>query len=152
MPNTVTSVDAYVEQCPVERQEALQKLRTLIKTKLPEGFEEGIQYNMRGYYVPHSLYPDGYHCNPKEPLPFLNLASQKNSINLYHMGLYANKALYNWFVEAYPKHSKTKLDMGKSCIRFKKIDQIPYDLLGELMQKMTPQDWINTYQEVFKKK
>ncbi|MFH4968415.1 DUF1801 domain-containing protein [Gaetbulibacter sp. M240] len=152
MPNTVTSVDAYIDQFPVERQEVLQKLRTLIKTKLPEGFEEGIQFNMIGYYVPHSLYPDGYHCNPKEPLPFLNLASQKNSINLYHMGLYANKALYDWFVEAYPKHSKTKLDMGKSCIRFKKIDQISHDLLGELMQKITPQDWITTYEEVFKKK
>lgn len=151
MPNTVTSVEAYVEQCSDERQEALQKLRTLFKTKLPEGFEEGIQYNMIGYYVPHSLYPDGYHCNPKEPLPFLNLASQKNSINLYHMGLYANKALYDWFVEAYSKHSKTKLDMGKSCIRFKKIDQIPYDLLGELAQKMTPQDWITLYEGVIKK-
>lgn len=151
MPDTLASVEDYIKKCPEERQSVLQKLRNLITSNLPEGFEEGIQYNMIGYYVPHSLYPDGYHCNPKEPLPFLNLASQKNSINLYHMGLYSNKELHDWFVNEYPKHSNLKLDMGKSCIRFKKLDQIPYELLAELLQKITPQDWIATYEKVIKK-
>ena len=151
MRDTKTSVEAYIEQCPEDRRAVLERLRTLIKNKLPEGFEEGIQYMMIGYYVPHSLYPKGYHCNPKEPLPFLNLAFQKNSINLYHMGLYSNKELHDWFVNEYSKHCKLKPDMGKSCIRFKNIDQIPYKLLGDLFEKITPQDWIATYEKVIKK-
>ncbi|GAA4280034.1 DUF1801 domain-containing protein [Gaetbulibacter aestuarii] len=151
MPDTLASVEDYIQKSREERQVVLQKLRKVITSNLPKGFEEGIQYKMIGYYVPHSLYPAGYHCNPKEPLPFLNLASQKNSVNLYHMGIYTDKNLHDWFVSEYPKHSKTKLDMGKSCIRFKKLDQIPYGLLAELFQKITPQDWIATYEKVIKK-
>jgi hypothetical protein len=106
---------------------------------------------MLGYVVPHSLYPAGYHCDPKLPLPFAGLASQKNSINFYHMGLYANKELYDWFVGEYPKHSKQKLDMGKSCIRFKKPDDIPYVLIGTLMKKISVKDWIHLYESAFSK-
>jgi hypothetical protein len=102
--------------------------------------------------VPHSLYPAGYHCNPEQPLPFISIASQKNFIALYHMGIYADKKLLEWFTKEYPKHSQTKLDMGKSCIRFKKPEQIPFQLIGELVSKMTPKDWIATYEKAFTKK
>lgn len=151
MKYEASTVEEYISKVPKERQEVLQKLRNLIKESLPKGFEEGINYNMIGYYVPHSKYPDGYHCNPKLPLPFLNLASQKNSINLYHSGIYAKKELYNWFVAEYPKYSKRKLDMGKSCIRFKKLDDIPYELVAELCAKMTVDEWIFIYESVIKK-
>ena len=108
-----------------------------------------MNYGMIGYIVPHSTYPNGYHCNPKLPLPFINLASQKNFIALYHMGIYANPQLLDWFVAEYPKHSTQKLDMGKSCIRFKKMDQIPFDLIAELMQKITVNEWIKCYESNF---
>lgn len=146
------SPEDYISQVPEERHEALKKLRNTIKNNLPKGFEEGIQYKMIGYYVPHSVYPDGYHCDPKTPLPFMSFASQKNSINLYHMGLYSKPELYNWFVAEYPKHCKRKLDMGKSCIRFKKVDEIPFDLIGELTAKMTCDEWIDIYETALKKK
>ncbi|GFD91303.1 hypothetical protein KUL156_34090 [Alteromonas sp. KUL156] len=152
MKYEAATVEEYISQVPEERQEVLQKLRKLIKENLPKGFEEGINYNMIGYYVPHSKYPDGYHCNPKLPLPFMNLASQKNSINLYHSGIYAKKELYDWFVTEYPKYSKRKLDMGKSCIRFKKLDDIPYKLITKLCTKMTVDEWISIYESVVKKK
>ncbi|MDE1207829.1 DUF1801 domain-containing protein [Tenacibaculum larymnensis] len=152
MKYEASSIKEYISQVPEERQEILQKLSKLIKENLPEGFEEGINYNMIGYYVPHSKYPEGYHCNPKLPLPFINLASQKNSINLYHSGIYAKKELHDWFVSEYPKYSKRKLDMGKSCIRFKKLDDIPYELITELCTKMTVDEWISIYESVVKKK
>ena len=144
--------EEYVAQIPEERKPIISKLRKIIKDNLPEGFEEGLNYKMLGYYVPHSIYPEGYHCDPKLPLPFLNLASQKNSINLYHSGIYAKKELYDWFVAEYPKHAKRKLDMGKSCIRFKKMDDIPYDLIAELCTKLTVNVWINIYESAIKKK
>ena len=152
MKYEVSTVEEYISQLPEERQEVLQKLRNIIKENLPEGFEEGINYNMIGYYVPHSKYPDGYHCDPKLPLPFMNLASQKNSVNLYHSGIYANKDLHDWFVAEYPKHAKRKLDMGKSCIRFKKLDDIPYELIAELCTKMSVDEWVSTYESAVKKK
>ncbi|WP_299003180.1 DUF1801 domain-containing protein [uncultured Tenacibaculum sp.] len=152
MKYEVSTVEEYISQIPEERQEVLKKLRNIIKKNLPEGFEEGINYNMIGYYVPHSKYPDGYHCDPKLPLPFMNLASQKNSVNLYHSGIYANKDLHDWFVAEYPKHAKRKLDMGKSCIRFKKLDDIPYELIAELCTKMSVDEWVSTYESVEKKK
>jgi hypothetical protein len=145
------SVTEYLEQIPENRKPIIEKIRVKINDNLPKGFEEGMNYKMIGYYVPHSIYPDGYHCDPKLPLPFMNIASQKNSINLYHMGIYANKELLDWFVREYPKHCKTKLDMGKSCIRFKKMDQIPYDLIGELASKMTSEEWISIYESSIKK-
>jgi len=106
---------------------------------------------MLGYVVPHSVYPDGYHCDPKQPLPFMGLASQKNFISFYHMGLYADKKLMDWFTKEYPKHAKSKLDMGKSCIRFKKMDDIPFKLIGELVKKMSAKDWISLYEKNLKK-
>ena len=141
----------YIEQLPKERQEAIQKLRTVIKNNLPKGFEEGILYKMIGYFVPLSKYPNGYHCQPGTPLPFINIASQKNSVNLYHSGIYSNPALLNWFVAEYPKHCKRKLDMGKSCIRFKKMEEIPFDLIGKLCSKITVDEWIKMYENALKK-
>ena len=146
-----TTVDQYIAEAPKERQEALQKLRTTILKYLPKGFEEAISYGMVGYVVPHSLYPAGYHCSPELPLPFMSFASQKNSINIYHMGIYAKPELYDWFVAAYPKHSNQKLDMGKSCIRIKKPENIPFELIGQLVKKLSVQDWIATYESTFKK-
>jgi len=143
--------DDYVSQIPEERRAYLNKLREVINANLPKGFEEGIQYGMIGYYVPHSVYPDGYHCDPKIPLPFMSVASQKNSINLYHSGIYAKQELHDWFVNEYPKHCKRKLDMGKSCIRFKKPDDIPFELIGELTTKMTSDEWIDIYENAIKK-
>lgn len=152
MQYQANSPEDYINQVPEERQEALKKLRNTIKTNLPKGFQEGIQYGMIAYYVPHSLYPDGYHCNPKEPLPFMSFASQKNTINLYHSGIYAIPELHNWFVNEYPKHVKRKLDMGKSCVRFKKIEEIPYTLIAQLCSKITVDNWISTYEKAIKKK
>ncbi len=144
--------DEYIEQLPEERKVAISKIRNAILQQLPKGFEECINYKMIGYVVPHSAYPDGYHCNPKLPLPFMNLASQKNFVAVYHSGIYADPKLMDWFVSEYPKHCKRKLDMGKSCIRFKYMDDIPYDLLGELASKMTVEDWISSYESVVKNK
>ena len=144
--------DQYIEQIPQERQAVMQQLRDVIKTNLPDGFEETMSYGMIGYVVPHSLYPDGYHCDTNLPLPFMNIASQKNFIAVYHSGIYADPNLMQWFVDEYPKYVKTKLDMGKSCIRFKKPDQIPLQLIGELATKMTPKQWINMYEANIKKK
>ncbi len=144
--------DEYVNAIPEERREAINMLRKVIKDNLPNGFSEVISYKMIGYVVPHDIYPDGYHCDPKLPLPFMNIASQKNFIAVYHSGIYASKELMDWFTVEYSKHVKTKLDMGKSCIRFKKIDQIPMQLIGELASKMTPAQWIELYETNIKKK
>ena len=151
MQYEANSPEEYIAQVPEERQAIMQKLRKTIKDNLPKGFEEGMNYKMIGYYVPHSIYPDGYHCDTSLPLPFMNVASQKNSINLYHMGIYAKKELLDWFVAEYPKHCKRKLDMGKSCIRFKKVEEIPFDLIGELCAKMTVEEWITIYESAVKK-
>ncbi len=140
----------YISKLPEDRQEAMKKLRKTIKKHLPKGFKEQMSYGMIGYVVPHSKYPDGYHCDPKLPLPFLNIASQKNFIALYHSGIYAHPPLHDWFVKEYPNHCKRKLDMGKSCVRFKKIEEIPYDLIGELVTKMEMKDWIAIYESAVK--
>lgn len=151
MQSSAQTVTAYLDEIPEERKAAFLRLRETMVRNIPEGFSEQISYGMLGFVVPHSLYPNGYHCDPKLPLPFAGLASQKHFIALYHMGIYANPELLQWFVTEYPKHSKQKLDMGKSCIRFKKWDQIPFDLIAELMKKMTVTDWINCYETQFKK-
>ena len=151
MQYQATSAEDYISQVPEERQDALNQLRKVIKANLPTGFEEGIQYGMIGYFVPHYIYPDGYHCDPKTPLPFMSFASQKNSVNLYHSGIYAKKELHDWFVGEYPKHSKRQLDMGKSCIRFKKMDDLPFDLIGELVQNISCEEWISIYESAIKK-
>lgn len=151
MTSTATTVDQYINEAPEERRAALQKLRNVILENLPEGFQECISYGMVGYVVPHSIYPKGYHCTPELPLPFMSFASQKNSINFYHMGIYANPALYEWFVAEYPKHSKQKLDLGKSCLRIKKPENIPFELIGELVKKISVADWITLYEKAFNK-
>ncbi|MFY0683280.1 MAG: DUF1801 domain-containing protein [Balneola sp.] len=150
MTSKASTPDEYVAELPEERATAIQKLRDTIKENLPDGFEETMSYGMIGYVVPHSIYPDGYHCSPELPLPFMNIASQKNYIALYHSGIYADEKLLNWFTSEYPKYVKTKLDMGKSCVRFKKPEQIPYKLIGELVQKMSVQDWIDKYESAVK--
>ena len=146
------TVKEYLENIPEERKPAINKLRDIVKENIPKGFEECLSYGMIGYVVPHSVYPDGYHCNTQLPLPFINIANQKNYIALYHMGIYADEDLMKWFVAEYPKHSKYKLDMGKSCIRFKKIDHIPYDLIKALIQKMQVKDWVSIYEKNIKTK
>ena len=143
-------ITQYLELLPTDRQEALTKLITLAESNLPNGFEAIIQYKMPSFVVPKSIYPAGYHCTPAEPLPFISFASQKNFIAIYHMGLYSLPELYEWFVNEYPKHCKTKLDMGKSCIRFKKTHEIPFELLGELFTKMSPNQWIELYESKLK--
>ncbi len=140
------TVKDILNNLPADRAEPFNKLHNVIVKNLPKGFEAAISYGGLGYVVPHTLYPAGYHCKPSEPLPFAGIASQKNSINFYHMGIYSDPELLKWFVTEYPKHSKQKLDMGKSCVRFKKLDDIPYELIGELMKKMSMEEWINIYE------
>lgn len=141
------TVEEYLSKLPEERKAAVTKLRDTVRDNLPKGFSECINYKMIGFVVPHELYPAGYHCDPKLPLPFINIASQKNFVALYHSGMYANSDVLDWFVGEYPKHVKTKLDMGKSCVRFKKIESIPYELIAELCQKMTVDEWIALYEK-----
>jgi len=146
------TVSEYLANIPQDRREAFNQLREAIITNLPKGFEECINYGMIGYVVPHSIYPNGYYCDPKLPLPFMNIASQKNFIAFYHMGIYGNADLMNWFVSEFPNHSKAKLDMGKSCIRFKKMNEVPFELIGKLVQQMSTTDWINQYETLYRKK
>lgn len=143
-------IQDYIKQLPEERQEAFAELHKTVVDNIPEGFEETVK-NFINYQVPLSTYPEGYHCTPDTPLPFVSLANNKNFIALHHMGIYANPELLEWFQCEYPKHSKYKLNMGKSCIRFKYIDHIPYELIAELMNKMTVKQWIDIYEEAFKK-
>ena len=144
------TVEEILISLPDDRLESFNKLHDVIMQNLPKDFEAAISYDGLGYVIPHSVYPAGYHCKPIEPLPFAGIASQKNSINFYHMGIYSDPKLLEWFVSEYPKHSKQKLDMGKSCVRFKKLDQIPYKLIGELMKKMSAKKWINVYENEYK--
>ncbi|MBC8080687.1 MAG: DUF1801 domain-containing protein [Gorillibacterium sp.] len=142
----VNTPEEYISQLSEDRQEVIEKLRNTIKENLPIGFEETISYGMIGYVVPHSIYPSGYHVNPKEPLPFMSIASQKSFIALYHMGIYMDSTVLTWFMEEYPLHVRTKLDMGKSCVRFRKLDTIPYELIGELSRKISVEDYIKKYE------
>lgn len=145
------TIQTYLDAVPEERKEAFVKLRNTILENLPKGFQEIISYGMIGYVVPHTSYPVGYHCDPSQPLPFLNIANQKSNIAIYHMGIYAQPELLKWFQDEYPKHSTTKLDMGKSCIRFKNPDKIPYELIGQLAAKMTPEEWVKIYEAGIRK-
>lgn len=151
MRSEAKTVNEYLGSLPEERVVPMDKLYKVIKKNLPKGFAEGMGYGMAGWTVPHSLYPPGYHCNPADALPFMGIASQKNFIAVYHMGVYADPELYKWFTTEYPKHCKRKLDMGKSCIRLKYMDDIPYELIGELASKMTPLQWIAMYEKALKR-
>mgnify|MGYP001004132622 FL=1 len=145
------TIAEYVKQIPEDRQQIFEKLLSILRENLPPGFEECLSYGMPAFSVPHSLYPKGYHVSPKVALPFISIASQKNFIAFYHMGLYATPELNSWWQEEYPKYSKRKLDMGKSCVRFKKMDDIPFELIQELAQKVSPEEWIATYEKQLKK-
>jgi len=140
----------YISQLTEDRKEPISKLRNIINQNIDREFSEEINYGMIGWVVPHSLYPEGYHCDPKLPLPFMSIASQKHFIAVYHMGVYASPKLLEWFISEYPKHCSTKLDMDKSCIRFKKIENIPYNLIGKLVSKMSANDWIMLYESNMK--
>lgn len=151
MTSSAATPKEYIDSLPEDRKQAISELRKVILKNLPKGFQESMQYGMITYVVPHAIYPAGYHCKPADALPFLSIASQKNFIAVYHMGIYADEKILNWFLAEFPKHSKAKLDMGKSCLRFKKVDQIPYKLIGELASKMTVKDWIEIYEKSFKR-
>lgn len=151
MISTSAEATNYLDGLIDDRKTAMTELRKVILQNLPVGFEEQFSSNMINYVVPHSLYPAGYHCNPKTPLPFLSIASQKNFIAVYHMGIYAEPDLLSWFTTEYPKHVSAKLDMGKSCIRFKRVNELPLKLIGDLVSKITPQEWISIYEAAFKK-
>jgi len=151
MQSKAQNIEEYLNELPKDRKTAMNNLRETILANIPKGFNEEMSYGMIGYVVPHSIYPNGYHCNTKLPLPFINIASQKNFIALYHMGIYASPDLLKWFTDEFPKHSNQKLDMGKSCIRFKKADQIPFNLIADLVQKMSVEEWIAIYESQMKK-
>ena len=145
------TVTDYITQVPDDRLEGINTLRETILKHLPTGFEECISYGMVGYVVSHTFYPSGCHCDPKLPLPFMAFANQKNFISFYHMGIYADPALLDWFTSEFGIRSKAKLDMGKSCIRFRKTEAIPFDLIGELVAKISVNDWIATYEKNYKR-
>ena len=148
---TITKTpEEFISLLPEDRKIAVSKLREVLLKHLPKGFKETMNQDMIDYVVPHELYPAGYHCDPKLPLPFISIASQKNFIALYHNGIYADDVLLNWFAIEYKKHSKNKLNMGKSCIRFKKPEAIPFELIGELASKLTPEQWIRIYEDALK--
>jgi hypothetical protein len=149
MQSKATSVEEYIGSLPPERKEIITKIREAIIKNLPAGFSEEMSYGMIGYVVPQTLYPEGYHCDKKLPLPFINLASQKNYISLYHMGLYKG-TLLDWFRERWEETTDKKLDMGKCCIRFKKYEDIPLELISDLSGKLSPQQWINIYEKNIK--
>lgn len=146
MQSKALTPEEYIEQLPEDRKPALEALRNSIRHNLPKGFEEAMSYGMIGYVIPRSVYPEGYHANPNLPLPFINISSQKNYIALYHMGLYSDKKLMEWFKNEWGSRARSKLDMGKSCIRFKNSEDIPYDLIAELATKISPAEWIKRYE------
>ncbi len=139
--------EEYIKKIPAERKDAFNKLRQVIRENLPEGFNEAINYGMIGYVVPLSEYPEGYLNNPDQPLPFISIANQKNFIGFYHMGMYMGDKLYDWFKEEYSKTTKYKVDMGKSCLRLKRMNEIPYELIGEVCRVLTADEWVDIYKE-----
>lgn len=151
MQSKAQTPEDYLAELPADRKKVMNEIRNSIIKNIPKGFEEMMGYGMLGYAVPHKIYPAGYHCNPKDPLPFIGLASQKNFIAVYHMGLYADPKLLSWFQKEWKKHSSKKLDMGKSCIRFKKPEDVPVKFIGELVSKMTVKEWITLYEKNLKK-
>lgn len=145
MQSKAKTVEQYLAELPEDRREAIQKVRTVIRKNLAKGYEEGMQYGMIGYYVPHRIYPAGYHCDPKQPLPFVALASQKNHMSIYLTCVYGHPENESWFRKAWAATGK-KLDMGKSCVRFKRIEDLPLDVIGESVRR-TPVDQLIKYYE-----
>lgn len=150
MQSKAATILEYLDSLPDDRKKVIIAMRKQILKNLPKGFKEVMSYGMIGYVVPHALYPAGYHCNPELPLPFINIASQKNFISLYHMGLYEGELL-QWFREEWKSVSSKKLDMGKCCVRFKKPEDVPLELIGELVSKVTPKQWIEYYESTVKR-
>jgi uncharacterized protein YdhG (YjbR/CyaY superfamily) len=151
MSNKPATTDEYIAALPADRKAIISAMCDTVRKNLSKGFEEQISYGMIGFVIPHSVYPAGYHCDPKLPLPFISIASQKSHIGFYHMGMYASKELLDWFTAEWPKYSKKKLDMGKSCIRFKKAEDVPLELIAALVKKMKPKNWIDLYEAEVKK-
>lgn len=147
MQSDAKTPKAYLDSLPPERKKVVRKLRTHIRRGLPKGYAEIMSYGMLGYVVPLSIYPAGYHAKKNTPLPFINLASQKQHIAVYHMALYANSDLLKWFEAEYDKVSIDRLDMGKCCFRFRKFESVPYDLIEQLASKLTPEQWISMYEK-----
>lgn len=139
-------IQKYIEKIDEPRKEAYLKLLEILKENLPEGFKFQFGYGMPGWDVPFETYPQGYHTDPSHELPFLALGIQKGHIGLYHLGIYADPKLLEWFQEEYKKQVPTKLNMGKSCIRFTNVKNIPYDLIAELAKKMSVDDYIKLYE------
>lgn len=140
----------YLEELPDERRDVMTALHDIIIANLRGGFEPVMNYGMLGYVVPHSVYPAGYHCNPKQPLPYMSLASQKQYISVYHMGLYAESGALDWFQSEYAKRVEGRLDMGKCCVRFRKPGLVPVELIGELAGRFTAGDWVAQYERVIR--
>jgi hypothetical protein len=149
MQSKATTVEQYLSELPEDRRKALEAVRQVILKNLDKDYEEGIQYGMIGYYVPHRVYPAGYHCDPKQPLPFAGLASQKNYMSLYLMCVYGNSNHAKWFQEAWGKTGK-KLDMGKSCVRFKKLEDLPLGVIGEAVKRVTAKKYIEYCESALK--
>lgn len=147
MDKKTQDIESFLNELPTDRKDSIQKIRTILNEHLPEGFEETFSSNMIHYVVPFSVYPKGYHATPETPLPFISLASQKNHVAFYHMGIYMFPEVLDWFEEAYKKQVPTKLDMGKSCVRFKNTKNIPYELIAELSEKITAKEYIEKYEE-----
>jgi len=145
MQSKATTVEKYLSELPEDRRAALAAVRKVILANLDRGYEEGMQYGMIGYYVPHRVYPAGYHCNPEQPLPFAGLASQKSHMALYLMCVYGSEEEETWLRERWAKAGK-KLDMGKSCIRFKKLDDLPLDVVGRLIRRVPAKKFIANYE------
>ncbi len=145
MQSKAATVAQYLAELPDDRRKAIEQVRAVIRKNLDKSYEEGMQYGMIGYYVPHSVYPNGYHCDPKQPLPFAGLASQKSAMSLYLMSIYAHPGHNRWFVEAWKKTGK-KLDMGKSCIRFKKVEDLALDVIAEAIKRVPAKDHIAFYE------
>ncbi len=148
MQSKATTVKAYLKDLPADRREALEQVRKVILKNLDPKFEEGMQYGMIGYFVPHAIFPAGYHCDPSQPLPFASVASQKNHMAIHLMCIYSIPAQLEWFLEAWEKSGCKKPDMGKSCIRFKKLDDIPLDVIGKLIKRVTAAKFISNYESV----
>jgi hypothetical protein len=145
------AVEEYLRSIAPERKEVFQRLHDTILSNLAPEFDVVMSYGMIGYVLPHKVYPAGYHFDPKLPLPFVSIASQKSHMALYHMGMYAKPELLDWFVQTYTAVTGKKPDMGKSCIRFKKPESIPIPLIGELIGKMSASEWIALYEEQLKR-
>ena len=149
MSDSIT-VQEYVENLPDDQKRTVSEIRKAINKNLPKGFKESIGMGMIVWSVPHSSYPAGYHCNPSKPLMLMGLSATKSGVSLHHMGLYGSTSLLKWFQSEWTGHTAKKLDMGKACIRFKKPEDVPLDLIGELSTKLTPQRWVEQYEKGLK--